>query len=180
MDKYYLPMAAEDEVGYGVRHRLFDEASNSPFSKALVIVSQHHQWVSPAYQEVEKRAYASCGVDVTPRTLPLSNHLLSIWTWTWKWACSPKFLCVCALRTCSIEHLHVSSTVRRKLPEETLGSFKTRRITCVPVLFLMCLSLRTMTELTDFSNHIYDQISSVKRMLDLSVAGEAQSRHTNN
>ncbi|XP_075898733.1 SKA complex subunit 1 isoform X3 [Nelusetta ayraudi] len=27
-----------------------------------------------------------------------------------------------------------------------------------------------MTELTDFSNHIYDQISSVKRMLDLSVA----------
>lgn len=59
-------MAAEDGVGCGVRLRLFDKASNSPFSKALVIVSQRHQWVSPTYQEVENRACASCGVDVTP------------------------------------------------------------------------------------------------------------------
>lgn len=60
-------------------------------------------------------------------------------------------------------------------------SFKKRKITCIFILFLMFFfsSCRKMTELTDFSNHIYDQISSVKRMLDLSVAGETQSWHTN-
>lgn len=171
-------MAAEDEVGYGVRHRLFDKASNSPFSKALVIVSQRHQRTKK-WRNV--RTPAAEWTWHTWHTAHFHSQITfcPIWTWTWKWAYPPEFLCVCALHTCSIEHLHISSTVRRKLPEETLERFKTRKITCVTVLFLMCLSLRKMTELTDFSNHIYDQISSVKRMLDLSVAGEAQSRHTN-
>lgn len=88
-------------------------------------------------------------------------------------------LCTPANNRQSITNIEL--TVWKKTVTGKIFTFKRGISTCLFVLFMMfcfCFffSFRKMTELTDFSNHIYDQISSVKRMWDLSVAGGAQSR----